>query len=162
MDPEMHETHIGVIFLVGEYAYKLKKPVGRTQQWDDSRHEYVWIAQGDVGFLDFTTREKRLAACRREVDLNRRLAPDVYLGIADVSGPDGRPCDHMVVMRRMPDERRLSALIRAGEPVRDVVRRIGRMMAAFHAAANRSNRPADVLVAGRSGAPVMAAGVVPM
>jgi aminoglycoside phosphotransferase family enzyme/predicted kinase len=114
----VRETHVGVVVLLGEYAYKLKKPV-------------------DVGFLDFTTREKRLAACRREVDLNRRLAPDVYLGIADVSGPDGRPCDHMVVMRRMPDERRLSALIRGGEPVRDVVRRIGRMMAAFHASANR-------------------------
>ena len=45
----------------------------------------------------------RRAACQREVELNRRLAPDVYLGVADVSGVDGAVCDHLVVMRRMPD-----------------------------------------------------------
>jgi aminoglycoside phosphotransferase family enzyme/predicted kinase len=118
MPPAVRETHVAVVFLIGDRAYKLKKPV-------------------DVGFLDFSTREQRLAACRREVDLNRRLAPDVYLGVADVCGPDGAPCDHLVVMRRMPDERRLSALVRAGTPVDDVGRRLARMIAAFHASARR-------------------------
>jgi uncharacterized protein len=137
LDPAIRETHIGVIFLLGEYAYKLKKSVGRTRQWDASRDEYVSVTIGDVGFLDFTTRERRLAACRREVELNRRLAPDVYLGVADISGPDGTPCDHLVVMRRMPDDRRLSALVSAGVPVADVLRRIARTIAAFHAGAQR-------------------------
>src|SRR4051794_33704185 len=88
----VRETHIGVVFLLGELAYKLKKPV-RT------------------AFLDFTTRERRLEVCLREVELNRRLAPDVYLGVSDVTGVDGRPCDHLVVMRRMPEDRRLATLL---------------------------------------------------
>jgi aminoglycoside phosphotransferase family enzyme/predicted kinase len=113
-----HQTHAAVVFLVGEYAYKLKKPV-------------------NLGFLDFSTRDKRLAVCRREVDLNRRMAPDVYLGVADVHGPDGAVWDHLVVMRRMPAQRRLSRLVRAGEPVEDHLRRLARLLAAFHARADR-------------------------
>ncbi|WP_064745587.1 AAA family ATPase [Pseudonocardia acaciae] len=114
-----HETHIGVVFLVGDRAYKLKKPV-RT------------------GFLDFTTRSARLAACRREVELNRRLAPDVYLGVSDISDPvTGGPADHLVVMRRMPARRRLSTLVSAGEPVSDALRALARRLAAFHARAER-------------------------
>ena len=116
---EVRETHVGVVFLVGDHAYKLKKPV-------------------DVGFLDFTSRQRRLAACQREVELNRRLAPDVYLGVADVIGPDGSVCDHLVVMRRMPDQRRLSSLIQRGEPVDDIVRHLARLVAAFHATARRA------------------------
>ena len=64
------ETHSAVVFFVGDRAYKLKKPV-------------------DLGFLDFRDRAARGPPCHREVELNRRLAPDVYLGVADVIGPDG-------------------------------------------------------------------------
>jgi len=92
----------------------------------------------DLGFLDFSTRERRLAACRREVDLNRRLAPDVYLGVADMSDVDGLPADHIVVMRRMPESRRLSTLVRSGQPVRDQIVHLARLIAAFHAGADRS------------------------
>jgi len=113
-----YETHAAVVFLVGDRAYKLKKPV-------------------DLEFLDFTSRETRLAVCRDEVALNRRLAPDVYLGVADVTGPDGQVCDHLVVMRRMPAERRLTSLVRAGVPVHDQVRRVARLLAAFHSTARR-------------------------
>lgn len=112
------ETHAAVLFLVGDRAYKLKKPV-------------------DLGFLDFRKRSEREAVCHREVALNRRLAPDVYLGVADIRGPDGEICDHLVVMRRMPPERRLSTLIRTGAPVADDLRRIARMLADFHATARR-------------------------
>ena len=114
----LRETHIGVVFLVGELAYKLKKPVRTT-------------------FLDFSTPARRLEACRREVELNRRLAPDVYLGVAEVTGVDGRPCDHLVVMRRMPEDRRLATLLDAGARVDDPVRQLARMLAAFHAGARR-------------------------
>jgi uncharacterized protein len=114
----VRQTHIGAVFLVGEFAYKLKKPV-------------------DFGFLDFTSRERREQVCHREVALNRRLAPDVYLGVADVTGPDGKICDHLVVMRRMPDERRLSTLVREGAPLPDTIRSVARMMAHFHGGAER-------------------------
>lgn len=113
------ETHSGIVFFVGDRAYKLKKPV-------------------DLGFLDFRTRESRLAVCRREVALNRRLAPDVYLGVADVRGPDGRLCDHLVVMRRMPEDRRLSTMVVAGTPVVDHLARLARLLARFHSTAARS------------------------
>jgi len=113
------ETHSGVVYFAGDRAYKLKKPVR-------------------LPFLDFSTRAARAAACARETELNRRFAPDVYLGVAEVRDPAGEICDHLVVMRRMPDNRRLSSLIRAHEPVGPVVRQIAKMVAAQHAAAERS------------------------
>jgi len=68
------ETRSAVLFfVVGDRAYKLKKPV-------------------DLGFLDFRSRAAREDACHREVELNRRLASDLYLSVADISGPDGELC----------------------------------------------------------------------
>ena len=72
-----------------------------------------------------------------EVELNRRLAPDVYLGVAEVTGVDGRPCDHLVVTCRMPENQRLATLLEVGAPVEDEVRQLARMLAAFHAGARR-------------------------
>lgn len=116
---ELVETHISVLVFLGDRAYKLKKPVR-------------------FGFLDFSTREAREAACHREVDLNRRLAPDVYLGVADVRGPDGELWDHLVVMRRLPASRRLSTMVADHEPtVPGHLRALARRIASFHAAAER-------------------------
>ncbi|WP_127508576.1 AAA family ATPase [Actinoplanes solisilvae] len=112
------ETHAAVLFFLGDRVYKMKKAV-------------------DLGFLDFCERADREAVCHREVELNRRLAPDVYLGVADVHGPDGKVCEHLVVMRRMPDDRRLSTMIRAGDAVDDHLRRLARLLARFHATADR-------------------------
>ncbi len=117
----VRETHTGVVFFVGDRAYKLKKPV-------------------HYGFVDFRSREARLAACRREVELNRRLAPDVYLGVADVLDAGGRACDHLVVMRRLPEDRRLADLVAAGAPVEAELGRLARLLAEFHAGADRSAR----------------------
>jgi aminoglycoside phosphotransferase family enzyme/predicted kinase len=116
------------VVLIGDRAYKVKKPV-------------------DLGFLDFRDRAARRAACEREVELNRRLSPDVYLGVADVTGPDGRVCDHLVVMRRMPDDRRLSTLVAAGADVDDGLWRLAHRLAAFHSCAERP--PAAAVAAGR-------------
>lgn len=116
---EVSETHASVVFFVGDRAYKLKKPVA-------------------LGFLDFSTRTAREAVCHREVALNRRLAPDVYLGVSDVTGVDGEACDHLVVMRRMPADRRLSTLARRGTATADDVRSIARTVAAFHSGAASS------------------------
>ncbi|MPZ81784.1 MAG: AAA family ATPase [Actinophytocola sp.] len=116
----VRETHIGVVFLVGDRVYKLKKPV-------------------NMGFLDFSTVERRRAACRREVELNRRLAPDVYLGVAELSDVDGAPREPLVVMRRMPDDRRLSTLVRSGAPLADHIATLARTVAAFHTTAARGS-----------------------
>jgi aminoglycoside phosphotransferase family enzyme/predicted kinase len=124
----LRETHSAVVVLIGDRAYKVKKPV-------------------DLGFLDFRDREARRSACEREVELNRRLSPDAYLGVAGVTGPDGRLCDHLVVMRRMPDDRRLSTLVAAGAEVDDGLWRLAHLLAAFHAGAERP--PAAAVAAGR-------------
>lgn len=112
------ETLISVIVFLGDRAYKIKKPVR-------------------LDYLDFSTLEARERMCKREVELNRRLAPDVYLGVADVNGPDGTPCEHLVVMRRMPDELRLSALVAAGAPLDGHLRDLARLLAIFHGRARR-------------------------
>ena len=80
---QVAETHSAVVFFAGDRAYKVKKPVS-------------------LGFLDFSTLEARTAACARETELNLQFAPDVYLGVAEIRGPGGQVCDHLVVMRRMP------------------------------------------------------------
>ncbi len=89
----LRETHMSWVFLAGDKVYKLKKPV---------RFPY----------LDFSRMSYREAACRAELTLNKRLAPDVYLDVvALTSGPngldiggDGTAVDWLVVMRRL-DER---------------------------------------------------------
>jgi aminoglycoside phosphotransferase family enzyme/predicted kinase len=114
------ETHLSVVVFVGDHAYKLKKAV-------------------QFPFIDLRTREARERVCRREVELNRRLAPDVYEGVADVVGPDGQVCDHLVVMRRMPPDRRLSTLVAAGDPaVPGALVQLAGLLARFHRAADRS------------------------
>jgi aminoglycoside phosphotransferase family enzyme/predicted kinase len=112
------ETHVSVVVFLGDRAYKLKKPV-RT------------------AFLDYSTRAARAAICHREVELNRRLTPDVYLGVVDLIGADGEPFDHAVAMRRMPAERRLSTLVRDGKATTDMVTTIARALASFHSTAAR-------------------------
>jgi len=121
--PEAHaevvETHVSILFFVGEHVYKLRKPVR-------------------FGFLDFSQRTVRQADCQREVELNRRLAPDVYLGVADLT-MDGEPIDHLVVMRRMPEARRLAALARQGEDLGPWLHRLAGALVAFHRQAQRSS-----------------------
>ncbi|MCE7051623.1 bifunctional aminoglycoside phosphotransferase/ATP-binding protein [Streptomyces purpurascens] len=114
----MCETHTSVVFFVGDRAYKLKKPV-------------------DLGFLDYTTLASRRAACEREVTLNRRFAADVYLGLGEIRSPDAEAPEPLVVMRRMPADRRLSRLVREGAAVDDILRGLARQVATWHAEAPR-------------------------
>lgn len=108
----LRETHSAGLVLVGDRVYKFKKPV-------------------NLGFLDFTSPETRTRTCRREVELNSRFAPDVYLGVADLALPDGRH-ESMVVMRRMPEDRRLSTLVTRGVDVRDDLRHLAHQLATAH------------------------------
>jgi aminoglycoside phosphotransferase family enzyme/predicted kinase len=127
------ETHVSYVVFIGDRVYKLKKPVV-------------------TDFLDFRTAHARRAACDAEVRLNRRLAPDVYLGVATVAGP-GDCRDYLMVMRRMPDDRRLTRLVTEGDS--DIAQKLGEIavvVAEFHARADRSpeidlaGRPEQVLV----------------
>lgn len=123
---EVRETHASLVFLVGADAYKLKKPV-------------------DFGFLDYSTLARRRLMCRREVELNRRLAPGVYLGVVPVTkerkgfalGGRGAVIDCLVHMRRLNDGNSLSALVRRREATEAGVRRVARKIAAFHSGAGR-------------------------
>lgn len=109
-DVELIETHMAWVFLTDHHVYKLKKPV-------------------KTPVLDFSTLDRRRVDCREEVRLNRRLAPDVYVGVVPVvASPDGSLCigprdasdevgevvDWLVHMRRLPADRMLDALIREG------------------------------------------------
>ncbi|MBI3967960.1 MAG: AAA family ATPase [Chloroflexi bacterium] len=115
------ETHISWIALAGEYAYKFKKPV-------------------DFGFLDFSTFERRANDCAAEVRLNRRLCPDVYLGVVDlverggsfhIGGP-GRRVEPAVCMRRLPDEGMLPALLARDAVQPSLLQQIAGRLARFH------------------------------
>lgn len=92
-DLRLIETHISWVILAGEFAYKIRKPV-------------------NFGFLDFSSHEQRREDCDAEVKFNRRLCPDLYLGVVDVvqrddrllymAGP-GRAIEPAVKMRRLPE-----------------------------------------------------------
>jgi aminoglycoside phosphotransferase family enzyme len=112
------ETHISHVFLAGDFAYKLKKPL-------------------DLGFLDFSTRERRRHCCEEEVRLNRRLAPDLYMGVVAIAGTAsapgiGRPGpvqEYAVQMHRFPQEALLSRQTLSGE----LMDRLAEEVADFHA-----------------------------
>ena len=115
--PLIAETHTGMVFLVGDRAYKVKKPVV-------------------TDFLDFSTLERREQACAHELILNSRLAPGSYLGIAHFTAPGGLP-EPVIVMRRHPDERRLATLVRQGQAVDEQLAAVALVLARFHASASR-------------------------
>jgi uncharacterized protein len=122
---ELIETHISWVFLLERDVFKLKRPV-------------------NLGFLDFSTLERRQAACEAEVSLNERLAPDVYRGVVAVRRePDGRLCldgdgpvvDWAVHMKRLPDEQRADVLLARSSLSGDAIDAIGERLVRFHAQA---------------------------
>ncbi|MGX1541518.1 bifunctional aminoglycoside phosphotransferase/ATP-binding protein [Streptomyces adustus] len=115
---EVYETHTAILFFAGDRAYKAKKPV-------------------NLGFLDYTEPAARRTACEREIALNRRFSPDVYLGLGEISSPDSETPEPLVVMRRMPADRRLSRLVSTGAPLDDVLHVVARRLAAWHTQAPR-------------------------
>lgn len=119
LDAQIRETHTGIVVLLGDRAYKAKKPV-RTD------------------FLDFTTAARREDACRHELELNRRLAPDSYLGIGQFIAPGDDTPEPVVVMRRYPDSMRLTSMVDAGAAVDEQLDAIAAKLALFHRTADRS------------------------
>ncbi len=123
---EMIQTHISVILLGKNRVLKLKKPV-------------------DFGFLDYTTIEKRRLACQREVELNSRLCPEIYLGtraiVEDERGfhfsASGEAVDYGVLMKRLPEDRMLDRLAAEGDLTEAVISRIAVRLHEFHQTARR-------------------------
>jgi aminoglycoside phosphotransferase family enzyme len=120
-DVEVVETHVSDLVFIGELVHKRKKPVR-------------------FAFVDLSTAAARERVCRREVELNRRFSPDVYLGVEDVVDDAGRVVDHAVLMRRMPAARRLASLVANGENVSGCLREVARIIARCHADAPGDHR----------------------
>jgi aminoglycoside phosphotransferase family enzyme len=120
------ETHMSWVFMNGQRVYKLKKPV---------RFPY----------LDFSTLERREAMCRAEASLNRRLAPDVYLGVVpltqDAGGyaiaGTGRVADWLVVMRKLDEDDTLEAALLGRRAGHADVDRLAGILGTFYAHAAR-------------------------
>ena len=118
------QTHANIVVLLGDKAYKLKKPV-------------------KFPFLDYSTLELRKHFVSEEVRLNRRFSPEIYLGVCEVfeqsgalhfgTAPAGKVIDHALFMKRIPDETWLPALIAAGKvPERGIHALIQRLVDAFN------------------------------
>ncbi len=120
---EVHETHASWVFLVGDRAFKLKKPL-------------------DLGFLDYSTPARRRIACLEEVRVNRDLAQDIYLGVRAIVRADTRltmtseeasnAIDYVVEMRRFSEADTLAGLIASEGLSASHVEAVARRLAAFH------------------------------
>jgi aminoglycoside phosphotransferase family enzyme/predicted kinase len=119
------DTHAGVVFLAGERALKIKRAV-------------------KFPFLDYSTLEKRRAACEAELEVNRPFAPELYRRVLPITrGPDGRleldgggePVEWAVEMRRFDENRTLDRLAEQGQIDDALADRLGRVVAAMHARA---------------------------
>ena len=121
------ETHISLLFFTGRYVYKLKKPV-------------------DFGFLDFTTLEKRKYFCEQEVRLNRRLSPDLYLGVVEIAEDHGRislngrgeVIEYGVQMKEIPTESLMDRLLQRGQVTPEMIQKVAEKLALFHSTAETS------------------------
>ena len=105
---EFVQTQISYVLIAGELVYKIKKPV-------------------DMGFLDYSTLEKRLVMCRKEVELNRRLSKDIYLGVVPITSENGAYAidgngkieEYAVKMRRLPQDAMLDVLLKQNKVTAD-------------------------------------------
>lgn len=118
---ELVETHISWVLLTGRFAYKIKKPV-------------------NLGFVDFSTLDKRRFYCQEEIRLNRRLAPDLYLAVVSITGAssaprldgDGPVIEYAVKMRQFPRDAKLDLVLKRGALERRHLDGLTREIAAFH------------------------------
>ena len=138
------ETHISRVFLAGDFAYKVKKPLA-------------------LGFLDFSTLAARRACCEQELRLNRRTAPDIYLDVVPITGStaaprvagNGEAIEYAVRMRRFPQEALASAIAQRGVLGGAEVDALAGMVAAFHAAVPAAGSDAPFGTPARVSAPAL-------
>ena len=97
---ELIQTHISFVFLTKNYVYKVKKAV-------------------NFGFLDFSTLDKRRSYCEKELELNRRLCPEIYLEVVPITksngikiNGNGETIEYALKMKRLPQERIMTLLLK--------------------------------------------------
>ncbi len=117
---DLIQTHISFVFLADDYAYKVKKAV-------------------NFGFLDFSTLDKRHVYCQKELELNRRLCPEIYLEVVPInkSGTikikgSGETVEYALKMKRLPQERIMTLLLKQGKVDRTAIDEIAKIVADFH------------------------------
>jgi aminoglycoside phosphotransferase family enzyme len=123
---ELIQTHISFVFLTENYVYKVKKMV-------------------NFGFLDFSTLEKRRVFCEKELELNRRLCPDIYLEVVPINksstfkiNGSGETVEYALKMKRLPQERIMTVLLKENKVDKKTVDEIAGIVAQFHSKAQTS------------------------
>jgi len=124
---ELVQTQMSFVFLTDNYVYKVKKAV-------------------NLGYLNYTTLEKRYFYCQKEVELNRRLCPEVYLGVVPVSrersgifmGGRGKVIEYAVKMCRLPQEAMMDVLLANNRVVPEMVASVAQKLVEFHQQAETS------------------------
>jgi aminoglycoside phosphotransferase family enzyme len=127
---ELTQTHISFVFLTRNFVYKVKKAV-------------------DLGFLDFTTLEKRRFFCEKELELNKRLCGDMYLEVVPINRSrsniikikgEGETVEYAVKMKRMPEEKMMSRLLEEKKVDSKLIDKIAKIIAEFHSKAETNRR----------------------
>jgi len=122
------DTHSSWVFLTGEFAYKIKKPV-------------------NFGFLDYTTLERRKFFCEEEIRLNRLWAPEIYLGVVAITKDrgevrldgEGEVIEYAVKMRELPQSSIMTELLRRGKVGFSTVAEIAKLVSDFHSRAETNS-----------------------
>ncbi len=123
------QTHISYVFITDKFVYKIKKPV-------------------DFGFLDFTTLEKRKYFCKKEVELNKRLSPEIYLGVVPVTESNGKfefegkgkIVEYAVKMKKLPDNGMMKDLLKEGKITEKHIDLIVEVLAPFYKSAQTGEK----------------------
>jgi aminoglycoside phosphotransferase family enzyme len=133
---ELVQTQMSFIFLTGEYVYKIKKPV-------------------NLGYLDYTTLEKRHFFCHQELELNRRLCPDAYLAVVPITMSlrgakrrsnllriegRGKAIEYAVKMKQLPQDRMMDVLLPRGQVTLEMVTRVAERLMGFHQKAETNQK----------------------
>jgi aminoglycoside phosphotransferase family enzyme len=124
---ELRQTQMSFVFLTDDHVYKVKKPV-------------------NLGYLDYTTLDKRQFYCHQEVELNRRLCPDVYLGVVEITKGGGKYLftgqgeiiEYAVKMRRLPQQAMMDVLLVQNRVSPPMVISVAQKLAEFHQKAETS------------------------
>ena len=124
---ELMQTQMSFVFLTDDYVYKVKKPV-------------------NLGYLDYTTLDKRYFYCQQEVELNRRLCPDAYLGVVTITESrgnilidgQGKVVEYAVKMRRLPQEAMMNVLLAQNRVSVEMITSVAQKLVEFHQKAETS------------------------
>jgi aminoglycoside phosphotransferase family enzyme len=118
---ELVQTQMSLVYLTGEYVYKVKKPV-------------------NLGYLDYTALEKRRFFCQQELELNRRLCPDAYLSVVPIVEGNGRigvegkgeAIEYAVKMKQLPRDLMMDVLLPSGQVTLGMIASVAEKLVNFH------------------------------